>query len=218
MTWTLRIPYQHRDESLVDTASHARKLGQEEALVTRQIVLQAYMDGVAKSAGELLDHLERLAPAERRALLDRARVEAGLPSIEDVEFRQRIQHLVTRVDVDPSLQACHRPDCDAIPTTPAGAWRPVNVRRWHCPDHEHLAEPGDMTDQGSGLRLSPSGVPVPAGPIDDQREQAAAESNRAQQHARQAERAVEAATHAEHEQAEREAINRELPPHLRRAM
>ncbi len=91
MTWALRIPYRHRDESLIDTACHCRTLGQDEARVTREVVLKAYMDGVAKAAGELLDHLERLAPCERRALLDQARAAAGLPDTDTIEARQRVQ-------------------------------------------------------------------------------------------------------------------------------
>jgi hypothetical protein len=214
VNWKISIPRKFPDESLVDVASHCRKLGEDEAVVMRHLVLQALMDGVAKSAAELVGHLDQLAPGERRALLDQARAAAGLPDIETVENQERIHHLITKVDVDPAMQACHHKGCPAVPTTPVGAWRPVNVRRWWCPDHEHLAEPGDMVDQGSGIRLSPSGVPVPVG-LDDQREQAAAESHRAQQQARHADRAVEAATHAQHEQAKRAAIKRELPPHLR---
>jgi hypothetical protein len=214
VTWQISIPHQHRDESLIDTASHCRKLGQDDARVMRQIVLTALMDGVAKTAGELLDHLEGLAPGERRALLDQARVAAGLPDTEEVDFRRSIRHHIEKVHTDPSLQSCHGPDGSAVPTTPTGSWRAVNVRRWYCDEHRHLAAPNDMADLGSGIRLSPSGVPIPVS-LDDQREQAAAESHRAQQQARHADRAVEAAVHAEHEQAKRAAFKRELPPHLR---
>lgn len=213
MSWKITIPHRFRDEGLVDVASHCRKLEDDDARVTRQIVFKAMERGV-RTAGELLDELKDLAPGARRALLDQARVAAGLLDIETVEPRQRLHHQITKIDVDPSLQACHHEGCPAVPTTPTGSWRAVNVRRWFCPDHEHLAKPGDMIDLGSGIKLSPSGVPIPVG-LDDQRERAAAESHRAQQRARDAGRAVEAAAHAKHEQAKREAFNRELPPHLR---
>jgi hypothetical protein len=85
MSWTLRIPFRSRDESLVDVASYARTLGQDDARVVRQIVLQAYTDRVAKSAGELLDHLDGLDPHQRRAMLDSARQACGLPSTDEID-------------------------------------------------------------------------------------------------------------------------------------
>lgn len=84
--WRIAIPFRHRSEPLTVTAGHARMLGQDENRVTTQLVIQAYTDGLAATAGELLDHLERLEPSGRRAMLDRARVECGLPSTAEAEL------------------------------------------------------------------------------------------------------------------------------------
>jgi hypothetical protein len=109
-----------------------------------------------------------------------------------------------RVDGDRSLQCCHSKGCDSFPTTDNGAWRPVNVRAWYCDKHRHQAGPGDMDDLGSGIKLSPSGVPVPVDPGDAERERVAAESHRAQLEASFADRAAEASANAEHQAAKRE--------------
>ncbi len=213
MTWKISIPHRFRDESLIDAASHCRKLGQDDdRQVARQIVFKAMERGL-RTAGDLLDELEKLAPDARRRLLDQARAAVGLPDTATIEARQRVQ--INRVTVNEGLQSCHADGCSAIPLTESRGWRPVNVTRWHCPAHEHLAGPGDMRDLGSGVRYSERGVLVPHDPAADARAAAEAESRRAQQQARQADRDRDAAAHAEHEQAKREQLRQELPEHLR---
>ncbi len=113
------------------------------------------------------------------------------------------------------LQRCHAPDCDAVPTTSTGSWTLVNVTRWHCPAHVHLADPGDMDDLGSGVRYSENGVLVPHDPAADARHDAETESRRAQQQAQQADRDRDAAAYAEHRAAQAEQLRAELPEHLR---
>jgi hypothetical protein len=56
---------------------------------------------------------------------------------------------------------------------------------------------------------------VPDDPVDDAREHARADSDAHGREARAEERAVDAAAHAEHEQARREQLIAESPPHLR---
>ena len=90
MSWKIQIPYRSSSDSLVDVAEACRELPTDESRdVARQIVLGELTNGSATTAGELLDQLEKASPAERRKTLDAARVEAGLPSIEDIEFAQK---------------------------------------------------------------------------------------------------------------------------------
>jgi hypothetical protein len=213
VTWALRIPYQHRDESLIDTASHARHLpAGDDRDIARQIIFKA-MERGARTAADLLDELAAMEPGERRALMDQARVAVGLPDTDTIEARQRV-HGINRVELVQGLQRCHAPDCDAVPTTPAGSWALVNVARWHCPAHAHLAGPGDMTDAGCGVRYSEHGVLVPDEPGADARAASEAESRRAQQRAQQADRDRDAAAYAEHRAAQAEQLRAELPEHL----
>ena len=67
----------------------------EDRSALRQLVIQAQIDGVAASAGELIDHIDALTPAERRAMLDAARAELGLESTEMVDARERLRSGVT---------------------------------------------------------------------------------------------------------------------------
>lgn len=83
--WTISVPYQHRDEPLTVTAGFARHLpADDDREVARQIVLGAMVRGV-RTAGELLDALSAMEPHGRRALLDEARAEVGLPSTADAD-------------------------------------------------------------------------------------------------------------------------------------
>jgi hypothetical protein len=92
VTWQIHIPYRERSNSLLDVAAAARELPtDDDRAVTRQIVLAELTDGSAASAGELLDKIEKASPAARRKMLDAARVQVGLPSTGDVEFRQQFE-------------------------------------------------------------------------------------------------------------------------------
>jgi hypothetical protein len=120
-----------------------------------------------------------------------------------------------RTHQGPPLQRCAISDCTNVPTNGIGVPVEIDVRRWHCPAHEHLAGPGDLEPHGSGLRYPESGAIVPIDPGDDAREQARAESERRQREPRAADSAVEAAAADEHRRARDEALQRELPDHLR---
>ena len=86
--FTISVPHRSADEGLVDVAAHARRLG-EDGPVMRELVISARLDGIAATAGQLIAHLEGLKPHERRAMLDQARAEVGLPSTADVEAVER---------------------------------------------------------------------------------------------------------------------------------
>ena len=213
--WTISIPFRTRDESLVDVAAHARHLGQDEdRATTRQLVISAQLDGVATTAGGLLDYLAQLEPHQRRGILDRARAEVGLPSVEEVESQRPKPLRVRTTGAGGSFPTCAAKGCNAVPMRFGAFYNPV-VRRWHCPAHEHLAEPGDLEPRGSGLKLSPSGVPIPDDLIDDQRERDREEIDANRRATQTEQRAVEAAEHNRSKQARDEAHRSELPPHLR---
>ena len=153
----LRLAFRDRADSLSAVADAANALSPDEARVQRQLVLDAAMDGVA-TAGDLLDHLERLAPAERRALLDRTRVRAGLPPLREAR-KTEVPPVAEEPERDQSgyaFQNCAV--CGVQPLDPStGAPLRTRARRWHCSAHEHLAAPGDLDDWTSRIVLGPSG-------------------------------------------------------------
>jgi hypothetical protein len=92
------------------------------------------------------DHLEQMTQPQRRELHNRARTENGLETIEDVEAHARfvaVNEMARRraaARPTPACAVCGRP-----PTGPGGMPGEVPpARKWHCPEHEHLAEAGDM--------------------------------------------------------------------------
>jgi hypothetical protein len=91
VSWAISIPYRTRDDSLSDVFEAARVLPTDEARVTRQLVLDEIAGGSTTTAGELIDQLEKATPAARRAMLDAARVEVGLPDTAELEFRARFE-------------------------------------------------------------------------------------------------------------------------------
>ena len=211
MSWQISIPYQHRDERLVDTASHCRRLGGDDRAVARSIVLDAAMNGM-RTASDLLDHLDSLEPHERRALLDQARADVGLESTEAADARERL-HRSGRSTTS-GIASCAINECANVPVR-HGIFYDPRVRRWHCPEHEHLAEPGDLEPRVSGLKLSPSGVPIDDDPAEEARDRAREASRRAQREAEAADRAVEAAERRASNEARDAAHRSELPAHLR---
>ena len=77
----IRIPHRHRSDPVSSVGELARHLeSPDEERILRQLVLDAAGAGLS-TVGALLDQIDRLAPTERRALLDRARASAGLPRV-----------------------------------------------------------------------------------------------------------------------------------------
>ena len=214
MTFTISIPHKSRDESLVDVMSHCRDARQDETRdVMRQLVYKARIDHGITTAGALLDFLNGLDAPGRRALLDEARQECALPSLEELEIAERAEATIRRGTVPP-MPRCAVGDCPNVPTR-FGAFYDPGVRRWWCPEHEHLAQPGDLEPHGSGLRLSPSGVPIPVDADEEAAEREREETHRGRLAAQAEIRAVEAAQARASKQAADEAARSTLPPHLR---
>ncbi len=214
MSWSLHVAHRRRDDSLVDVAGLARTLPPgPERDVARELAVQARLDGLA-TAGQLIDRLEHADGAQRRRLLDRAREAAGLEPLAELEQQERIAALRARPE---PFTSCAIPGCRNLPTVGPGnpTLRDPHVRRWHCGEHEHLAQPGDM--QPWRWRHAPSGGIELVDDPGEYRDAAVRESQ-----ARQAEQdagrrqADHEAAQAE-ERARIEAMDRELPASLRGA-
>ena len=218
MTWSISIPHRSRRDSLVDVAALVRHVpGQDEDRnALRQLVIQAQVDGVASSAGELIDHIGALEPAERRAMLDNARRECGLPSTAEAEERQRFEaaNAIAQRHALEALQTCHAPNCRTMPTYDDGSLRPVRERRWFCPEHAHLATELD-TQPRLVLRRQPSGGFCVVDPVEEARQAAIERSLHQQTETRLIEARGEAEAARRSEQARREQARRELPAGMR---
>ena len=207
--WQISIPYRSRSDDLLDIADAARSLPTDEARTTvRQLVLGAATDGV-RSAGELIDFVDRLTPAERRALLDRTRQAAGLASIAAVEARERRKYHAPMTGVEQrdadgkAHMICPATGCKTFPVNEVGAPVARRERRWWCPRHQHLAPAEDMQAWSPGIRLGPGGfVIADEEKAERQRLEREAERYQAQREQRQAAAlaqlpTVEAERHAE---------------------
>ena len=189
MTWQLHVPHRDRSDSLLEVVDMAEELPDpEDRATTRALAMDAYLEDRLESAGELLDRIERADPAERRSMLDRARVSAGLLNTKDERDHRAFVATNGRLRVRPPQQCAV---CGTVPTRPDGLpdMNVARVRRWHCPTHEHLAEPGDFDSLLSGVR--PDMTPIPD-PDELAREQRADEQRAEQQRQRREAREAEA--------------------------
>jgi len=143
--------------------------------------------GDVSTVGEALDRLQEMAPSERRLLLDHARQECGLPSIEDVERAERARAplALPPPPLEPSTQ---------LVRTEGGGYAEVP-----------LVEPR--------MVRTPSGGIADANDLeaDAARQRTLEESLQRQRRARDEERAPEAAAHTEYQRARREQLERETP-------
>jgi hypothetical protein len=203
MTWTLKVLHRFPTDMLADVGAYAHELPLDEREVTRQLAVNARLDGFL-SAGEFVDHLAGLDASGRRDLLDRARADIGLEPTGVVDAREAASK---GIKGDWRVQCCHAPGCNVFPTTDSGSMRLVEVRRWHCSEHLHLAEPGDM-DAPVTWRYSPSGAMVPVSEGLDPE----SITRRAELEARDQENRAAAAEMAESERALDERMRRETPP------
>ena len=144
MSWRIQIPNRGRDQSVADALLDARTVTDPESqAVARTILLEAAMNGMS-TVGEVLDRIERADPAERRRILDAARVSAGLETSGDVEGHRQFvaanDRLARRSRPVPACAVCGR-----HPTDSNGMLEEVpRVRKWHCLDCAHLAQSGDL--------------------------------------------------------------------------
>jgi hypothetical protein len=158
VNWQIHIPHHgDRDAPLTDVGFDARHLEDpEDRAVTREFVLDSMLDSGLETVGDLIDMLSNAGPAQRRELLNKCRLAAGLETVEDVEGHARFVQANEAL-----LYRPHRPVpscavCGAHPTTPQGMPDPniPAVRRWHCREHVHLAQPGDMQAPPSPIDMS----------------------------------------------------------------
>jgi hypothetical protein len=164
---TIRVPFRDRDDTLAATADAARALpAGKDRDVVRGLVLNGARDGLA-TAGDLLDRIEAATPAERRVMLDGARTRAGLPSLAEVDAQharrvraQMIPDTPARDEGGLAYQTCHAESCAQYPRSREGATIPVAARKWWCPEHEHLAAPGDLEPWTARIGYGPSGAIV----------------------------------------------------------
>jgi hypothetical protein len=219
VSWQLQIPFRCRDDSLSDVAEAAHVLPTDEAAIVRQLVLNEIVGGQATTAGELIDRLEQASPAERRELLDAARVKAGLESTEQVEGRRKVEAASAAgratAAAESPWQICHAERCDAAPINHLGSQIPVDAKRWFCPAHRDQAAPGDMDPRPSRLRYAPSGAIIEVDPVEEAKEAAREDSRRAIAEAQAADRAADADAARRHQQALDEDFRRLEPRGVR---
>ena len=169
MNWEVSIPFQSRDQSLVEVLAlglDQRIEDEEEGRVVSHLLLEASFESEVKSVGDLLE----LEPERKRALLDRARVSAGLKTIKEVEseLEKQAQHRASaaRTFTDEEgrrLQTCAAASCAAFPKDEVGAWTPVADRRWWCDLHRDQADPDDHLPPEPKYVLNHNFRPVPVG-------------------------------------------------------
>ena len=124
------------DESIFDVIDDlSSTLDGEDRLVTREVLIEARMDG-QETIGEVLQNLENMAKEERRDLVDRARGRIGLPSVGSVQWEQaRLKRTAKappqRDEAGLAFQTCAAPDCLAEPISEVtGAPKKVAAKRW----------------------------------------------------------------------------------------
>jgi hypothetical protein len=221
VTWTIRIPGRHSDplnEKSVFDLSNAIDDPDERA-VARALLLAAWTSG-AKTVGTVVRGVERLNQSDRRRLLDVLRRDAGLADTKTVEAEREFARANKAGAViagqHSPWQICHGVNsdggnCNAIPMSHLGVPEPTPVRRWFCPAHRHLAQPGDMEERGSGTRISASGALVPVDPGTEERAAAERASRRRQLEAEAAIREPEAEAARAHARARDEELEALLP-------
>jgi hypothetical protein len=219
----LKLPYRDRGQDLLSAIDDARELDGEDREIACRLMTDAVLHEGKQTVGELLGDLERATREERRELVDRARSQAGLPSLASVEFeaeqRRREAAAGPQRDTEGKThQGCHADGCSVLPISrTTGAPVAVRARRWYCPQHEHLAAPGDMDDWTSPLVMTAGTkgvVDVEELKADREREQRELERRRVSREATQAERREEAAALARYEKAAEEQRRRESPAGL----
>jgi hypothetical protein len=171
--WSLDIPFKDRDDLVLDTITAARETFGEDDHRTQLVEVlanDALLNRSITTVGGLLDELGGLSQAGTRRRLDWAREQAGLVSATEADRRRedaRFESAWQRTQPPGSpewseMQGCHAKGCNARPTTPEGALRPVSVERWWCPQHEHLAAEGDLEQHESPYRgFSRNGKLIP---------------------------------------------------------
>lgn len=167
------------------------------------------------SMREALELIEAAGPEARRALLDRARAEAGLPSLTSEQTADRIAHPPIRASTEPARDGqgrieaiCGEAGCARFLPDPGGQQiARVDCRRWYCEEHREGREDEMKAYDGPRMGYSASGLLVDLDELEVERAKAAAED--AHRASVAAQRAADAQREAEvlrvHEERKREA-------------
>jgi hypothetical protein len=124
MTWEVSIPVQSRSQEIGEVLALDRYVeDRQERLIVSHLLIESAFEGV-----HTVDDLLRLAPERKRALLDRARVAAGLKTIkeEELQLAKEAQFRASAAmpftdEEGRRLQTCSASDCKAFPTDEVGA-------------------------------------------------------------------------------------------------
>jgi hypothetical protein len=147
--WQICVPYRSKSDSLADIGCNMLSLEDaEDRATTAQLILVAAESG-CHTAGDMLSVLEEIERrgATRKAL-DLLRRKAGFETATALEERERIARSLTN-SAPPLMRSrflqCAADGCEVVPRDRT-TMLPVAVetRRWYCPDHASLAQPGDL--------------------------------------------------------------------------
>jgi hypothetical protein len=216
--WIISIPFREESDSLAEVGALANTLPAEERDVVREVVAAAAAVGV-RTAGELCAVLDEV-PQNRRGILDGARPNVGLPSVDRAEAAERWE-AAQRYSPRPAPRdhlgrvpsVCGVPDCPNFErdlTEPDGVGK-TRARFWTCDEHRAL---GDFSPPQERLAYAPGGglVDLDAEAIEAARERARQASKRAQTEAEREERRADGERRRAKRQAEHERRQREAPP------
>lgn len=163
--WKIEIPFRDRSAPIHEVADCARETLEGEArAIAREIAFAALSRGNTR-VGDLLDELDAAGPDGRRQILDQARERVGLESTVALDRSRELAQL-TRWPPPPPPKpetiarvVCAYEGCTAIPET-LGVPQTVNVKRWWCTDHRHLAPVGDMDEPRMRVPIDARGFPL----------------------------------------------------------
>ena len=216
--WEIKMPWRLLDEPL--NAKSIWELpdaltDREEKAVCRELLIGMHMVG-ARRVREVTLALEELSATERRLLLDGLRRRAGLKTATQIDHERRFEAAneagAARARSTSPWALCAEPSCNRIPFNEVGVPVASTVNRWWCPEHAHLAQPGDLDERQLPIRLSPAGVLVEYDPAADEADRARERSRQVELEARLAEAEADAAPLREHEDARAEELRRLQPP------
>jgi hypothetical protein len=209
--WQIEIPFTTRSSNISAVADVARLAQQgDDREISRQITLA--LAGDVTTVGELLDRVEGMTGEERLELLNRARKAAGLPTTHEVDFGREWEETQARARRRGSsgMQICHADGCKRHPMDPdTGMPAPTKLRRWHCPEHRHLASEEDMREVELGIYPAPFGGWLEHDPEEEAREEARAESRRRRDRERREQRKAELEEQEKAAAARRAVVHRE---------
>jgi hypothetical protein len=153
MTWEIAFPVRDPSDPF-DPSDLAADIATAisdpaERAVARNVVL--HFVGQAETVGDVLDALEAASPAQRRALLNKARTDAGLRTVEREEQHRAFEAAnsnpaptVLRDGAGRCQALCGHEGCRNFEAGEMGpgsiAW--IDCKRWYCQTHRagHEAE------------------------------------------------------------------------------